>query len=515
MGSPFRLKRTAHIFAGLLIVLLFFQGCAPSARDIFIKQANRQPDNERFLNLLDEAVAEEDVGNASVGTIAGFPYLRVDRFLAGVPPLLSFDDEKSCWARWVLEKGIVTREKEIACLSPDAQKRLASAAGTTPDPASLSRHMNTCAISMFTNDQSREGFFEAVTEAAEVPGEYVTSLRIAGAYPLTSLPVVLLTRKAHKRMRQWHQQQADDIPVHGKLVHYRCVGATILNAGDADAVKKRIAKTADNALSVPRPDSVDVLILARAFAPVLIQDETGPNDRIGRIVWRNGEIAVDTDTPVVYYYLTNAFYRDRPIVQINYAAWYPARKGGESPWIEQGRIDGLTIRISLDSRGVPFMVDMMNNCGCYHFFMPRKGVVKAIKPKRFTIDAFIPRELPAEFPEKRLTVQMNTGWHQVRHIDTSPPANAGEADNGAVPYTLLPYDFLETLPKTGGTCESMFDNKGIVKGSGRIEPLLLFPMGIPKVGSMRQRGNHALKLVGREHFSDPRLFDNNFEYVDD
>jgi hypothetical protein len=37
-------------------------------------------------------------------------------------------------------------------------------------------------------------------------------------------------------------------------------------------------------------------------------------------------------------------------------------------------------------------------------------------------------------------------------------------------------------------------------------------MGIPDVGSMRQRGHHALTLVGRSYFSDPYLLDNNFEY---
>jgi len=36
-------------------------------------------------------------------------------------------------------------------------------------------------------------------------------------------------------------------------------------------------------------------------------------------------------------------------------------------------------------------------------------------------------------------------------------------------------------------------------------------MGIVDIGSMRQRGHHAIKLVGREHFDDPDLFDRNFE----
>jgi hypothetical protein len=35
-------------------------------------------------------------------------------------------------------------------------------------------------------------------------------------------------------------------------------------------------------------------------------------------------------------------------------------------------------------------------------------------------------------------------------------------------------------------------------------------MGIPSIGSMRQRGHHAILLSGRAHFDDPDLFNVNF-----
>ena len=78
-------------------------------------------------------------------------------------------------------------------------------------------------------------------------------------------------------------------------------------------------------------------------------------------------------------------------------------------------------------------------------------------------------------------------------------------------YRLADYEQLEKLPHNDQSLESIFTSAGIVKGSGRIEPLIFFPMGIVDVGSMRQRGHHSTKLVGREHFDDPDLFDRNFE----
>jgi hypothetical protein len=37
-------------------------------------------------------------------------------------------------------------------------------------------------------------------------------------------------------------------------------------------------------------------------------------------------------------------------------------------------------------------------------------------------------------------------------------------------------------------------------------------MGIPSVGGMRQRGHHAILLVGRGYFDDSALFEKNFVF---
>jgi hypothetical protein len=76
----------------------------------------------------------------------------------------------------------------------------------------------------------------------------------------------------------------------------------------------------------------------------------------------------------------------------------------------------------------------------------------------------------------------------------------------------VPYDDLEVLPHPEGWTESIFNSKGIVKGSERVERFILFSMGIPSVGSMRQRGHHAIELIGKDHFDNPYLFDQNFVF---
>jgi len=227
------------------------------------------------------------------------------------------------------------------------------------------------------------------------------------------------------------------------------------------------------------------------FAPFFYQDVAAAYDEIGEIIWHNGTVSINPAKPTVYYYASHARLKGKPILQLNYVIWYSARNGPLSPWIERGPLDGLTVRVSLDHDGQPFMVDIMNNCGCYHFYVPHpQRSAKVISPPD-GIDAFVPRALPETYPEKRLVLRILSGWHQVDHLA------AGKVPISYVPYQLVDYDRLEMLSRDDLAFESIFNSKGIAKDSPRIESLVFFPMGITDIGSMRQRGHHAVLFIGR------------------
>ena len=240
--------------------------------------------------------------------------------------------------------------------------------------------------------------------------------------------------------------------------------------------------------------------------PLIVQDTGAPYDLPGELFWKSGTVNVKSSSPTVYWYLTHAFRKKEPVVQLNYVFWYSARGGPLSPWIERGDIDGLTVRVSLDRNGNPFMVDVMNNCGCYHFFAPARSSVEGAVPKAWALDPFVPEWLPEIPPGESLAVRLNSGWHQVQYLSSSTPAaNAQE-------YALVPYEILETLPDESGRGKSVFDGEAILRGSERIEPYILFSMGVPEVGAMRQRGHHPIALVGRAYFDDPELFNSSFTF---
>ena len=247
-------------------------------------------------------------------------------------------------------------------------------------------------------------------------------------------------------------------------------------------------------------------MLIRAYAPIYYIDIAGDYDRFGEVEWKADKVAVNYDMPAVYYYVTYAFYKGEPAMQINYVAWFRRRSGPVAPWMERGLLDGITIRITLDKFASPVTADIMNNCGCYHFFVPNKDYIANTISKPGEIGPLVPTWLPEELPEKHIKPYVMSGWHQVYRIDS------GDIQDKALTYKLIPYDILEALPYNGERTRSVFNSSGIMRYSWRVEPFIFFSMGIPSVGYMRQRSNHPTKLVGEEYFTDPDLFDKNFLY---
>jgi hypothetical protein len=314
--------------------------------------------------------------------------------------------------------------------------------------------------------------------------------------------VTAVTRNVQKKFKKWHHTPPGQLEPLGELTAYVPSWSTEYSE---ETVRLVLNRSRENVLLIPQPSIADQQTLLAMFAPVINQDVAAAYDNIGEVKWQDNKVGINAAKPTVYYYFSHAWFKGVPVLQLNYVFWYSARNGQNSPWIERGPVDGITVRVSLDYDGHPFMVDIMNNCGCYHFFVPHHKKIGKMIPTPDGIDAFVPRRLPESYPQERLKLRIISGWHQVAHMDDE--MNAARS----LFYQLAAYEQLEMLPHDDRSFESIFNPAGIGKGSGRIEPLIFFPMGIVDIGSMRQRGHHAIKLVGREHFDDPDLFDRNFE----
>jgi len=493
LGKRVRGGRVQRAFCCCLFVLLL-AGCGTFSATRVPWESDRPDGCQRLFERLDTVVLEKGVRDAADAPVPGFPYLRANRFAASLAGALADPAAQTAWARWLREIDLAAREKEVANLPDDAARALAEGR------EELSRQVAVCSRALYDADRVRPDFYEVLNPRVEVPDEYSGLLRILGLYPLVTIPEYKITERVRERFRAWYEGPYESLPVEGTLRSYRPPTGPGRDAHEVIAASRR------NPLGIPRPTAGEARELALRYAPVIIQDEAASYDRVGRIAWKGDELTVDGERPAVYYYLSHAGVKGEPVLQVNYAFWYPARGGDRAPAIEHGSLDGLTLRLSFDLQGRLFMIDLMNNCGCYHVFIPAKDRVARMIPRYYPNDPFAPQWLPEIAAGQSHAVRILSGWHQVQRLLSLQPPPEG------IPYELLPYETLESLARGEGNRSSIFDAEGIAKGSERIERFIFFPTGIPSIGSMRQRGHHAVTLSGRTHFDDPGLFEQYFVF---
>ncbi len=487
----------------LISLFLLFTGCTSFTAHRISQSFERPEACQAFLKILDEGVDRSGVRDAANYPIPGFPYLRANRFLSFLKNNIQGDGGREQWSRWMQKLDLEAREKEINNLPENLVSSFPFEQGTAPSREQLYERVKSCSSRLFEHDRARPDFYETLNPQVDVPDEYSFPMRAIGLYPLVAIPVAVLTDSSRKRIRAWYETNLEDLPVDGRVRSFIPAGTISLSQEEIEAI---MGSSKKNPLGVPLLDETPSRKIVEHFAPVFIQDVSAPYDQVGRLVWEGDCPDVDREKPAVYYYFSNAFLKGKPILQINYVIWYPERAGHRAPSIERGRLDGLTLRVSLDEQGKVLMVDVVNDCGCYHFFAPEKERVDRIIPKSLRFDPFVPQWLPDIFPGQRFGVRLNSGWHQVQRLI------AAKEFPEPIPYELVRYDVLEVLPGEDGRTRSIFNAKGIAKCSERIERFILFSMGIPKIGSMRQRGHHAIELIGRTQFDDPTLFDESFVF---
>jgi len=495
------MKKHRSIF--LLSFFFLFAGCTSFTGQRISQSFERPEECQSFLGALDERVNRSGIRDVATYPIPGFPYLRTNRFLSFMKDKIDIEGGREQWSRWMQKLDLEAREKEISNLPEDVVSSFPSKQGREPTRAELYDRVKSCSDGLFHHDRTRQDFYGTLNPLVKVPDEYSFAMRAIGLYPLVAIPVAVLTDRSRKRIRSWYEANLEDLPVDGRLKSFTPAKTSSLTGEEIQTILDASKK---NPLGVPLPGENPGRKIAQHFAPVFVQDVAAPYDRVGRLVWNGNCPDVDREKPTVYYYFSNAFLKGRPILQINYVIWFSERAGHRAPGIERGHLDGLTLRVSLDEQGKPFMVDIVNDCGCYHFFSPEKERVDRIISKPLKFDPFVPQWLPDILPGQRLGVRLNSGWHQVQRLIV------GEDFPEEIPYELVPYDVLEVLPREDGRTESIFNSKGIAKCSERIERFILFSMGIPKIGSMRQRGHHAIELIGRTQFDAPTLFDESFVF---
>src|ERR671910_705116 len=446
------------------LALLVIAGCAgPRALERDLEGEPLVATCLESYQLIDDAVASAGVRDVEAHRVPGFPYLRVNRFLA------SFKEQDLSPARleaWI--DRLVRLDRE----------------GRTVELKNLP-------------DGSRARLDHAIAAAL---GADWRALDVLERCP------PILRRDDLERI---------DRPEGAPVLYLPEVEPAAASAEEVAAILER---SRDNALGISEPEGNDLESLAASFAPAYLVDTVSPADRMGHPVWLEDRVpGVDTTRRVAFVRTAQVWFDGEPVLQLVYTIWFPARPKKSPLDILGGRLDGLVWRVSLAPDGTPLVYDSIHPCGCYHLFFPAPGVERTPLPEDRPEDiretATVPQEAPPVGPGDRLVLRLAAGSHYLTGLTLFSEGMRGRDERS---YRLIidegpPELALRSMPLPGGGRRSLYPQNAIVPGTERAERYIVWPMGIASAGAMRQWGSHATAFVGRRHFDDPFLLDRAFD----
>ena len=286
----------------------------------------------------------------------------------------------------------------------------------------------------------------------------------------------------------------------------------------------------EDLLAYYAPAIVQQTVSAPSYAPEAdrIGEVTLEPDMFGRL-----RVHVDTSKPTVYGYWLKRPIHGRDRYQLVYTAWYPERPALVSLDPDAGAVDGVVIRLTLDTQNRALVYETMSACGRFHQFYPMDRLEQAAckqfgdpaGAQAFALANVLPE--PNVGPVIRMVV---AGGDAAGSTTTQPVGCAGRAAvfctagrhlcdavrsrrDRAVPddparsrtYRLAPYRQLETI-RVLGQYHNMFGPDGLVRGASRTVGTWMMPLGVLSAGQPRQRGTQVIHLDETD-FDDPDLLD--------
>ena len=258
----------------------------------------------------------------------------------------------------------------------------------------------------------------------------------------------------------------------------------------------------------PRPSAINAIICI-LHAPVWEIDLAGEFDRPGQPYWNAHNIAdVDSHQPVTYRYPSYTRWQGKGLLQLNYLIWFSERPLTSIFDILGGALDGVIWRVTLNQDGTPLIYDTIHPCGCYHYFFPSSALELRADALQLPEPPFVPQDAPTFDPAQRIVIRLASTTHFVQRVYVD------KVKTGAF-YNWRDYKDLYVTPTSHNDHRSLslFERNGLVASSERLERIILWPMGIPSAGAMRERGRHATAFVGERHFDDADLLQQLFKPV--
>ncbi|RMH13706.1 MAG: hypothetical protein D6698_13690 [Gammaproteobacteria bacterium] len=442
-----------------------------------------------WFEQMDREVYSHGVHDAQYHAIPGLPYLRTNRFLSSFDPEILEQDRYRRWFQVLLQNDQEARFVEWQNLPISVSSALTPPVDMNPREA-----IRKCGTILGRQLVANPRIKKHLQSSKTVPDQYSSIKRLLGLYPLTALFFRRGIEHWQERVRLGYNRPISSIPVKGALIRYRPPDS---------AIKKFNPDIITDPL-FPMLSQKQWRVLFDRFAPIWEVDAVDANDRIGRPGWSSERIQIDTTRPEIYYLPSLSRLNEQTLLQLNYFIWFPARPKTGALDLLGGHVDGLIFRVTLNQQGRILAYDSIHSCGCYYLLFPHQFKPPA-RQKGWAEPVLMPQQAPVPGVNERLVIRLSHRDHQIQRLYID------QADSDGNQYTLIPYERLRNLSENKDNekarYRSMFDAKGLVRGTQRLERWFFWPMGIRSPGAMRQWGTHAIAFIGKRHFDDARLLE--------
>ncbi|MDX1757006.1 MAG: hypothetical protein R3175_13170 [Marinobacter sp.] len=472
----------AAILILVCCLLLVISGCATYRYDAAPSEATT-PECEAQFRGWQAHIEQTGTFDAQAWSPPGFPYLRVDRFLASFEFTALSREQQREWLQRAHQKAVEAWQQEAEGQADSIRQRIEG--------------LRACGEQAIDRLQASPGLWPELEAAKAVPDSYSTAARVFGLYPLVAPVMNWRASAIMGDLRESFGNYRSSAP----WQYYRpAAGSPGIDVGALVASARR-----RSALGVPDFAAEELRALFQRFAPTFAVETHDLNDLPGR-PGRGlaGELRMLSE-PVVYTLLAYTRRHGQVLPQLVYTVWFPARPKEGRLDIYAGALDGFVWRVTLGAEGQPLVYDYMHACGCYHQWLLVDGglEVKGAGDTKNPVNGEPLWVVGTTGRRQGLPIlYLSSREHHLVDVGGDDRRDAGE------PYRLEPYQALRGQSYAGGR---LFDSGGMVPGSERAERWLLWPAGIPSAGAMRQWGRHAVAFTGRRHFDDPFLLERYFK----
>lgn len=417
---------------------------------------------------MDARIDAAGVRDGSYYRVPGFPYLRTDRYTASFKDKVSGLDEVAGWTRRMREFDQEAREFEYQNLGLSTEEigtwrydLLSCGSGLASLEVFEEKNMAFLRKQVAPGSDYRQapaGLTDAQRKAIAAQDAEVVK-RFAAALPAAD---------AKAPLKLWSVKPIEDMAL----------------------IAKGYGNAIPDELGVPALVDSQWRAFAERHAPALWIETSGSRDQPGTPIAKDGAVTVDPAQPRMHYQITFTRFGDVPLAQINYFIWFAGRDGNE------GALDSLIWRVTLDTRAEPLVYESVNASGRNHLWFAAQPLKHRPAGKTTEPAALFPQAEPIQGP---VALRITAGSHELRRV--LPLASvAASGDSSA--YELRRYEEVFTLATANGKTRSLYDTSGTIPGIRDNEQARLLGDRVAAPGALHVLGRVPVAATGQTYFDD-------------